>query len=193
MIVDLLMAGILGQASPQGPAFQAERLVGVPVERVERIVRSPAQRIITESRSVEVPIEQPKRRCSIQLDLPWIEVRGGLPRLGLVRKPVYEERVETVLVPAPSDPIPLDELRAPAPQKSLPPLPQRNPAPSKATPQSDPDRLAEALERIERRLDRLESQGREPSEERSTIPPPPAIPGKPAWSSASKPSEDDDE
>lgn len=188
MLVELIAAAALGQASPQGPAPQTERLVRV--ERLQRVVREPARRVVVESQTTDVPVEVHRRRLSLQLDLPWIEVHGGLPRLGLVRKPVYEERVETVLVPTDEEPpVPLGELRTPA--KGLPPLPQR--APSKASPQAQVanqnDRLAQALERIEGRLERLESQGRE--EERSTIPPPPAIPGKPAWSSAAKPSEGD--
>ena len=180
MLVELIAAGLLGQASPQGPAPQAEQLL-VPRQRV---VSSPATEVITQAVPQDVTVPRVRRG--------WVFyppcVRVELPKLNRIQRPVTTDRVVTEWVPIEPGPepvpVPVDELRIP--RKGLPPLPQQ--APAKASPQAqaggigDPDRVLRALERLEERLDQLEENQ---SRERSTAPPPPAIPKAPksAWSS----------
>lgn len=200
MIASILLTAVLGQvsASDQSPPPVPRRLVRV--EPRIRTFSAPAQRLVTEQRTEEYQVAEPRRRLSFQLDAPSPGhlcdlIKEACPKFRIARKPVLRDVPVTEWIETEVYDEPLDEPAPPpiaqaVPRKN-PPLPQRAlPQPSKASPQRSNlsfgaaprseanDRLADVLERIEGKLDRLE-QAEEKPEERSTMPAPPPIPGPP--------------
>lgn len=180
MLLTSLTLAALGQASPQSEPPPVSRLI-VPRQSVitERAV-------ITRPEIREAEVVEPEYRRGIYWEPPRLSLSLG--RLRAVRRPVYAARVAESWEEVAATPAPAASITPPAPalampRKSLPPLPAPALAPPpKAAPQADSDRIVDALDRLERRLDRLERQrSEERSEERSTMPPPPPIvPGPPA-------------